>query len=800
MRHRTVPPIAVSLFVVSLWFGAATSCRAPGGPAAPPFTEDPILTLGHGAFIGRDGKEFTPDADFIRRAQEFYLAALPAENGVGEAEIRSLSREVQSQVEDEILANALVVDWLAERVRPEGRAHLTMVNNALRWHYYLNILKKKPPTGAEWTKGIDPNAAAALAKKGLPTATLLKTSAGGAAYIKECRDAGVPVPAAMFSSEWQLKGIFDNEFISESSDAELWFYASSSPPGLCLALPRYPGNAACGSSDEACLLGIICLGTESNTACFFDNPRGKAFRRGVEVGIDQFVGGADLVANGQGICSDCHAGENPYVVHREKAPFATLPSLQPRGWPKPLVVAVWPQNPGPTNLLDAVPSTGRCDSCHRVGSAGRFPDVSTALPGYCGVILPTATGGPPKGTMPPSGFDATQFAAHRKALLDACLDPPTGGGVVVQTDLPDEPGFVSPPIVIDPLYQCAKQVAVRGAILDAKVELFINGRAVGSLIGSNPSQEEFKVPALVAGDSVTARQGLGGALSSFSAPVVVRDHTVDFPAGLPAPVIDPTLIHECADTIAVRHVPGAELTVFTNGGAPSSRPTSTDWSVGYPGKVPFAVGDSFTAEIELCGDLSPRAAPVTAVAAPPTIPGPALRPPRVYAGQRLVTIENIVHGARVRLEKVGLGALGDFGWPVPWYADFDVAVPPRGPLVAGDQLVVSQQLCLKGPPTTIPPAEECPQLPAPRIRHPQVGNTFVVVSESVPGARLHVYDSGGVELGDGSGTVITLRRALTGADILTVTQQLGNCMSRTGYRVSARNPQLAGRLAASLGS
>lgn len=82
----------------------------------------------------------------------------------------------------------------------------------------------------------------------------------------------------------------------------------------------------------------------------------------------------------------------------------------------------------------------------------------------------------------------------------------------------------------------------------------------------------------------------------------------------------------------------------------------------------------------------------------------------------------------------------------------------------------------------------CESLSAPRISHPIVGNNYVVVTQSVPGARIRVYDAGGVELGDGSGTIIVLTRPLTGADTITVVQQIGECTSRTGYRVSARNP------------
>ena len=75
-----------------------------------------------------------------------------------------------------------------------------------------------------------------------------------------------------------------------------------------------------------------------------------------------------------------------------------------------------------------------------------------------------------------------------------------------------------------------------------------------------------------------------------------------------------------------------------------------------------------------------------------------------------------------------------------------------------------------------------------RILHPIVGTQYVVVSSAVPGAHIRVYDAANKEIGDGSGTVIWLKRKITGTDVLTVIQQVGECTSKTGYRVSARNP------------
>lgn len=752
------------------------------------FTSDPIKTIGHGSFMGASGKTIKPDLTFIADTQNYYISTLLTQS----RDLRSAKKIralIAGQVSDSILANALFIDWLVDKQNPANTAHLVSVNGALRWRYILEL--QTDTRLREWldSKGINPEIARKLEDNGI--IVFAKTSKGGADYIKECAAAGVPIPPPMWSSGWAFQGVIDNEFISTSSQAELMLHTSTTPAGVCLALPRFPPSGS-GFSNQANLLGVICLGTQTSKACFWDNPRGKSFTRGVEVDISEFVGGVDLVANAQGTCSDCHAGENPFVVHPEKPPFASLPSLQPLAWYDPLVSATWPQNPGPTNLLDAVASTGKCDSCHSVGSAGRFPDVSTQLPGYCGTVLAIAKGTSSKATMPPFGMDRNQFLAHITALENACGAPPTGGGVVVDVDYPDDKSVISPPIVIDPLYACATQVAVRGGILDAKLSLFINGTLIDSVNVRNPDNETFNVPDLKVGDVVTAMQEFNGTLSNSSPAITVRDHQVDFPSGLPAPVIDPKLIYECAETIAVRHVPGAKLTVYSNGIDPRAGYTSTGWTAMWPAKRPFTVGDEFTAEINLCKDISPLSAPEKAVAAPATVPAPGFNPASIYTGQQLVTVEGLLNGAFTHVDEVGTGTLGNFTTPVSWFPNFDVATPLGRPLASGDQLAAQQILCDKGPETETPPVLECKELPAPRIRHPLAGDTYVVVTQSVPGARIRVYDGGGIEIGDGSGSVIMLTRALTGADTITVVQQLGDCTSSTGYRVSARNGETKG--------
>ena len=62
----------------------------------------------------------------------------------------------------------------------------------------------------------------------------------------------------------------------------------------------------------------------------------------------------------------------------------------------------------------------------------------------------------------------------------------------------------------------------------------------------------------------------------------------------------------------------------------------------------------------------------------------------------------------------------------------------------------------------------------------------MVITEAVPGARIHVYDSANKELGDGSGNVIALNRALIYGEQITVTQSIGDCKGKFGYKVRVR--------------
>lgn len=798
----------------------------------PPISEDPIAAIGHGSFLSKDGKPIKLTEPLMRQVQDLYIrklsdAKLEVREGsvFDEQKINSTKDLIYSTVRNEVLANALYIDWLMEQRKPADEAHFSTANNALRWHYVLTIQQNPilPDKEKRWPKGIPDEDARKLEEKGIVVYAI--TNAGMPAYVQECIEAGVPVPTSMYGEQWTNLGELENEFISQfNADgvemrAEVLIHVSTNPEGFCLALPRYLVR---GAGNEAELFGVICLGTRRSKACFFDNPRGTFFRKNEVIDFrSNFVGGQDLILNNQGTCTDCHAGENPYVVHPAKRPFMRIldnnldgdrsdghvSTTMPLRWHDPIVPGIWPQNPGPMYVLDAVNSPGQCDSCHRVGSSGgRFPDLSFPLPGYCtdvvsNAVRPIASGG----TMP-YGLEGlpvaeqeqqrTLYEPHINTLTSYC-SLTRADGKLETGNIPENPSFISPPMIIAPVYACAKQVAVRGAVLDARATLFINRglpeeRSFTIFPARNPGQIVFTgLPELRVGDVLTAIQEIGGATSSPSEAVTVRNYRDDYPSGVPKPVIDPTTVFACADLIAVRHLPGATITVSTNDADPRSFETGTGWTSIPPAGAPFREMDRFTVRATMCGDTSDPSDPVSARRAPAApFPLPAFNPPNVYDGQELLTIEDIIFGARVSLRETSSGWSGFFSTPVT-SAVYDIKTALSRPLRTTDSLQARQALCDATSDWTSVDEKlhDCERLPAPQIGRPMPNARYVVVYSSVPGARVMVYDASGTEIGDGTGTVIMLSRPIVAGETLRVVQRVGQCTSRFIYVVRAGGSQ-----------
>jgi hypothetical protein len=402
----------------------------------------------------------------------------------------------------------------------------------------------------------------------------------GPAYVAECRAAGVPVPDTILDpgNGWTVyrdpttggNGL-DEEFVLQPLEAELWTWRSSSPAGICLALPRWTtGNVASA-------LGVICLGKASSRACFFDNfnPPDTTKKdeppRGMAIPISRLVGGLDLVDKNGGMCTDCHrGGGNPFVIHPEKKAFQDLIAadrndeyLQPsNGWYLPIVASTWRQNPGPLQRIRAYRSQRSCRECHEL------PEVDSQG-GFCSEIFEQSVGRIDE-TMPPRDFrqatpahDGGEYFDHRQLFREHidvirtwCSMPPAGGDYEEVVHV-DDPSVLSPPTVVAP-YACSPVCLVQGVIPGATVRVFKNSVLQATVVNGGWSDVvSVELPGdVVVTDEFSADQAIGGVVSSTSDVV----YAVDYPGALPSPLIKPGVFHRCANVIGVRSVSGARLT------------------------------------------------------------------------------------------------------------------------------------------------------------------------------------------------------------------------------------------------
>jgi len=257
---------------------------------------------------------------------------------------------------------------------------------------------------------------------------LSATANSGQLYINECMANQVPIPPSIGvldpagTNGWRSLGFIPqaSQFIT-GTPAELRTFVS--PNGMCFALPRY----ATSSLSTVSLDGVICLSQITSKVCFWDNqmngttfsfPAGTRIPIGVaDAAVDPSLryqaGGKEIENNPvAGVCTNCHAGQNPYIIHPDlelttsggagtgttmgglNQPPLNLPTFAPSRY-DPLVAASWPQNALSMSLA-LVPSV--CSSCHRPGGpGGPFPHLSSELRGYCDSVLANAV----TRTMPP---------------------------------------------------------------------------------------------------------------------------------------------------------------------------------------------------------------------------------------------------------------------------------------------------------------------------------------------------------------------------------------------------------------
>ncbi len=440
---------------LSQWLCAslAAGCLGVGGAIwtgpAHAVPDEPIAYIGHGAFFEANGRQITPTQDFVAKAQAWYRADLSSRLAGRKAfELAVFEKDlfdgVPASGQARLVFEQRALEWLyanSERQTNDDRTlgKLRALDFALTFELREHETAKAVAQGVPFVlakKLADVRALQAQGEAGVKTAT----TNSGVAYTNECIAAGVPIPPSIGVMDpaglagWKSQGFIPQalQFIV-GTPAELRTYRSLSPLGMCYALPRYSNNLM----TTVALDGVICLSEVTSKVCIWDNQMsGTTFsfaaNATIPIGAPNLsvdplgryqAGGNELLGGQGGVCTDCHAGENPYITH-PKANLGSylwenlwqvqnLPTFAPNRY-DPLVPAAWPQNQF-SQTFASVPAA--CSGCHVKFSAGRFPHLSNQLPGYCNTILPSAY----NTTMPPGlpGSQVPAASAFRNAYCFA---------------------------------------------------------------------------------------------------------------------------------------------------------------------------------------------------------------------------------------------------------------------------------------------------------------------------------------------------------------------------------------------
>jgi hypothetical protein len=356
--------------------------------------------------------------------------------------------------------------------------------------------------------------------------------------------------------------------------------------------------------------------------------------------------------------------------------------------------------------------------------------------------------------------------------------------------LRDNPELLSAPTITQPLYGCAKDVNVIGYVPDATLDLELNGVIVITGFPGHspfPSGALIKLPApLVPGDKLRARQRRPPATSPWTTVATARDHTKDFPAGLPRPELFQTPLFNCGLRTGVNNIlVGCDVSVTANGAQVGSVSGANN-PQGINIAPQFATGQHVRAVARLCNDPSPPSQEQIVEAPALPLPTPTFEP--TFAGGTVLVVGSIADGAHFNLSRNGV-QVGTFAC---WGGRCDVQFAP--PFSANEKFEATQELCPGDGPSQpgIGVVQPCSVLPAPQIGPVQDGDTQITLTQFVAGSEIKVYVNNG-QVGDGSGPVVLVPPVPHGATV-DVWQILGTCKGNTVQQVTAQcvAPPVAG--------
>jgi hypothetical protein len=345
--------------------------------------------------------------------------------------------------------------------------------------------------------------------------------------------------------------------------------------------------------------------------------------------------------------------------------------------------------------------------------------------------------------------------------------------------LKEKPNLLSPPYLA-PCYQCATAVTVYGFVPHATIDIEVAGAVVVTQVVGFPQPVGATIPLpapLASGQSIRARQTLGAAQSDWSVPVTTLDHTVEFPAGPPRPVINPPPVYRCGIRTGVGNLLAGGNVWITADGTEVGRVNGCNPLQGVNVAPAYGTSQGVRAWFELCKDASPPSIEEITQNPPSPLPAPGFDP--ISEGGEQLVINNITNGAAVTLLRNGVNQ-GTWGC---WGGKLQVGLNP--PFSTVDIFEATQKMC-PGDPAS-PPGKgiviPCSSLPAPHIAPVQSGDTQITITSSVPGATIKIWVNG-IHVATGSAPIVPLvGTTLKLGDVIDTVQELPGCKGQMALEV-----------------
>jgi len=152
---------------------------------------------------------------------------------------------------------------------------------------------------------------------------------GDTEYMRTCRAHGVPIPPDwnVSSKDWERHGYLTTILLTpnnmekvqpdDTTFAGVWSYASPTVRGGCIALGRSGGS-----------FQVICQSAASGQACFWGNDpqlRSSSWTpETTEVAMSSLHDPEQGFAPGTVACTECHRGNNAFLVAPDDATWATV--------------------------------------------------------------------------------------------------------------------------------------------------------------------------------------------------------------------------------------------------------------------------------------------------------------------------------------------------------------------------------------------------------------------------------------------------------------------------------------------